>query len=478
MFHPTTPTSTPFVTTLLAFLADARPATRQRRTHLRLGMLTLAGLLALGRHTLSQLIVTLGAGQQEWSPWYRLFSRCRVRTSVLQRQVLTTLLGQLGPDDPLVVVLDATQVPRSSRRFPGVGWTRALRSPYWKPGIHLAQRLELLSGLLPLSANGESRAVPISETWLRAAATRAVGDLPEQTEVEGGLRLLHWLRLTLRLAVPHEADRVIVVLADGAYSVAPMLSRLPQRCVLLARCAKHRALFALPVPQPSRRGRKRCYGERGPTPQQTLHQRTGWHTDQLLVRGRERTLRTVVTGPWVVRKAANHPVFLLVVKGVDRGRGTTRRQRDPQFFLISAVRQADGGWELPLPRASLLQWAWQRWEVEVMHRELKSGFGLGQAQAWTTTGMQQTTRWVLWSYALVVLTAYQHWAMASPDGGVVGCWHQPRRWSVGRALQQIRAELWRLPEFAPGWVATPDPYAEIAAWWSTQTTAVLGQRRL
>jgi hypothetical protein len=477
MLHPTT-RSTPFVTTLLAFLVAARPATRQQRTHLRLGMLTLGGLLTMGRHTLSQVIVALGAGQQEWSAWYRLFSRSRIRTSVLQRQVLTTLLGHLQPGDPLVVVLDATQVPRCSRRFPGVGWTKSIRSPHWKPGLHLAQRLEVLSGLLPLSADGESRTVPITETWLRAASTRAVGTLPRQTEVEAGLRLLRWVRLTLRLAVPHERDRPIVVLADGAYSVAPMLAHLPRACWLIARCAKNRALFAVPEPEPPRRGRKRCYGAQGATPQQTLHASQAWQTIRIMVRGRERVLRTVVTGPWVVRGAPQHPVWLLVVKGVDHGKGVTRRQRDPQYFVVSAVAQTDGSWDLPLPLSSVLQWAWQRWEVEVMHRELKSGFGLGQGQAWSTSGMQTTTRWVLWSYALVVLTAYQHWQLCSPDGGIVGRWHQPRRWSVGRALQQVRTELWQVPDFSPAWSTSPDAYAEIAAWWSTQTTAVLGQRRL
>lgn len=477
MSHPTTP-ATPFVTTLLAFLAAARPATRQQRTHLRLGMLTLGGLLSLGRHTLSQIVVSIGAGGQEWSPWYRLFSRNRVRTSVLQRQVLRTVLGHLQPDDPLVVVLDGTQLPRSSRRFPGVGWTKSIRSPHWKPGIHLAQRLEVLSGLLPVSATGDTRAVPITETWLRAASTRAVGELPQQTEVEAGLRLLRWVRLTLHLAVPNERERTIVVLADGAYSVAPMLAKLPRNCWLIARCAKNRALFALPPAEPARRGRKRCYGPRGKTPQQTLHQRTGWQTVRVMVRGRERILRAMVTGPWVVRRAAGHPVFLVVVQGIDRGKGTTRRQRDPQYFLVSAVSQPDGSWALPLPLPAVLQWAWQRWEVEVMHRELKSGFGLGQGQAWSATGMQTTTRWVLWSYALVVLTAYHHWQLGSPDGGIVGRWHQPRRWSVGRALQQVRAELWQLPEFSPHWTTTPDPYAEMTAWWSTHTTAVLGQRRL
>lgn len=478
MSHPTTPGSTPFLTTLVAFLDAARPATRQQRTHTRLAVLTIGGVLALGRHTLSQIVVSIGAGQQDWSPWYRLFNRQRVRSGVLQRQVLTTVLSHLKPDDPLVVVLDATQLPRSSRRFPGVGWSKAIRSPHWKPGIHLAQRLELLSGLLPQSEQGDSRAVPIIETWLRAPSTRVMGSVPLQTEAQAGIHLLRWLRLTLTLALPGERTRAVLVLGDGAYSVAPVLAHLPRNCWLLARCAKNRALFALPEPEPSRRGRKRRYGVQGPTPQQTLHQRTGWQTHTVLVRGRDRTLRATVTGPWVVHGAPSHPVFLLVVKGIDRGHGSTRRQRDPQYFLVSALPQPDGSWQLPLPLVALLGWAWQRWEVEVMHRELKSGFGLGQAQAWTATGAQATTRWVVWSYALVVLTAYHHWGQRAPDGSVVGRWHQPRRWSVGRALQQLRCEIWQLPEFRPTWTATPDAWAEIATWWSTQTIAVLGQRRL
>ncbi|MDQ7033338.1 MAG: hypothetical protein Q9P01_00420, partial [Anaerolineae bacterium] len=33
-----------------------------------------------------------------------------------------------------------------------------------------------------------------------------------------------------------------------------------------------------------------------------------------------------------------------------------------------------------LPVKTLMFWMWQRWEVEVCHRELKSNFGLGNKQ--------------------------------------------------------------------------------------------------
>lgn len=469
---------TPLVDRLLAKLIEVAPATHQRRTHTRFVLLTLGSLLALGRQTLTQVLVALGVGATDWSAWHRLFNRERVRIAVLQRQVVRTLVAHVAPGAPLVVALDATQLPRSSRRFPGVGWAKAPRSPQWKPGLHQAQRLEVLSGLLPQSASGDSRAVPIRATYLRSPKTQPIGEVPLQSEGVAGVRLVRWLRLVLTLALPDERDRPILVLADGAYSTAPVLSRLPRACWLLARCACNRALFALPVHDPHRRGRRRIYGERGPTPQETLHQRSGWQSVFVQVRGRTIPLIATVTGPWLVRGAGGHPLMLLVVKGIDHVRAQHRRRRDPQYVVCSAVEDAQGQWALPLPLADLLGWAWQRWEVEVMHRELKSGFGLGDAQAWSAGGAMGTTAWVLWTYALVILVAYEVWGLGPAPGPDLGRWYRPRRWAIGRVRQEVRAELWQLAEFRPRWRRFPDPWADMDAWIDTQTTAVLGQRLL
>jgi hypothetical protein len=467
---------TPLVDHLLALLAAVAPATAQRRTHTRLVLLTLGHLLALGRQTLTQVLVALGLGAHDWSAWYRLFNRERVRVPVLQRQVVRALVAQLAPGAPLVVALDATQLPRSSWRFPGVGWTRAPRAPHWHPGLHQAQRLEVLSGLLPRSAAGDSRAVPIRATYLRSPQTRPIGAVPLQSEGVAGVRLVRWLRLLLTLALPGEQDRPMLVLADGAYSTAPVIRRLPRGCWLLARGAKNRALWAVPAQDPHHRGRRRIYGERGPTPQQTLHQRTGWQTTTVVVRGRPIPLTATVTGPWLVQRAGGHPLMLIVVKGIDHAIARHRRRRDPQFFLCSAVEASPGQWVLPLPLTELLGWAWQRWEVEVMHRELKSGFGLGDQQAWSASGALGSTAWVLWTYALVILAAYAVWGLGPAPGPDLGRWYRPRRWAIGRVRQEVRAELWHLAELQPRWQALPDPWAEMETWITTQPTAVLGQR--
>jgi hypothetical protein len=178
-----------------------------------------------------------------------------------------------------------------------------------------------------------------------------------------------------------------------------------------------------------------------------------------------------------VHGAPAQPVMLVVVKGIDRGAGASRRQRDPQFFLVSAQTRGED-WALPWPVAELLGWAWQRWEVEVMHRELKSAFGLGDQQAWSVQGTTGTLAWVLWSYALLVVTGYRVWGLGPSPGSDLGRWWRPRRWSISRLLQELRAECWHTSEFTPVWRRSPDAWPAMEAWRATQTNAALGVRHL
>lgn len=468
--HPTA--RTVFVLHLFAAFADARTACAQERPFQRLVLLSLALLTSLGRHTITQLLVTLGIGDADWTAWYRLFSASRVAMDRLQRQAVATLVGVLDRHAPLVVGLDATHLPRSGTHMPGAGWARAAGTAVFRRGLARAQRWEGLNGLLPRSAAGDSRAVPLR--WIPAPTPSAtpLADHPPCAEWEAGVALLDWLRTTLD-ALGQPRRRVLAV-ADGAYSGAKLWMRLPVRVTVLARCAKNRALFACKPADDTDHRRK--YGARLPTPQALLATRDGWAWHPIGVRGRTVRLRVKVVGPCLVRPAAEVPLFLIVVRGVHGSRSHRRRQ--PTFLLVNARQDRDGGWVLPYAVADLLAWAWQRWEVEVVHRELKSGFGLGQQQAWTAAGTVAVTQWVVWVYAIVVLAAYQAWGYGVPPGSHLGGWYAPRRWSLGMLCQQVRTELWALTEMQPGFARSPDTWAAMTAWVATQTSATRGYRRI
>lgn len=426
----------PRLTPLLLALAVTA---RQPRTQERLLTLCLGYLQTLGRHTLTGVLRSLGRDRLDWSAAYRLFSRVRFDLEAARRALLATVLTTLGSDEPLVVVLDGTQLARTSARFPGVGWLRSPRTPVWRPGIHRAQRWVGLSALLPRSVDGGSRAVPLWFAPAPAPTARAWPGYPPQKEWEAGLTALRWLRACLDDL--GQAPRRVLAVADGSYGVAPLLRALPTGVSLLARTTRTRALYALPpAPLPEHRGRHRRYGERGPTPAQILQTRTGWRTIPTWVRGRMLHLHVHTSGPWLVKPAPDQPVFLLVVRGIGRHRLGRWGQREPAVLLVSAVRSPDGTWTLPLPVTELLAWAWQRWEVEVMHRELKSGFGLGQQQAWSPVAAALVIPWVVWLYAALMLAGYLSWDWE--PAGRQAAWQRRRRWTARDVACAVQQDLW------------------------------------
>lgn len=165
------------------------------------------------------------------------------------------------------------------------------------------------------------------------------------------------------------------MLGDSHYDNLGLWKGLPEGVFLLARSARNRVLHELPGAQ-SGRGRRRKYGPRALTPQEIWRQRTGWRKLNIIVRGRVRHLQVKVRGPYLRKGAPDCPLMLIVV----RGKGNKRIRRQPLPFLVNAMLNEPGQWDLPLPLPDLLFWAWQRWEIEVCHRELKSSFGLGDKQ--------------------------------------------------------------------------------------------------
>jgi hypothetical protein len=154
------------------------------------------------------------------------------------------------------------------------------------------------------------------------------------------------------------------------------------------------------------------------------------------VRGRAVSVRYRVEGPYLRRGVADRPLFLLVVSGSRRPPRRYYRRREPAYFLVNAVQDAQGRWVLPLPALALVAWAWQRWEVEVCHREMKSGFGVGQVQCWSAASTVRAVQLQAWSYAVCVLAGYRAWGYEGhPRLGRTCWWAGAARWSL--------ATLWR-----------------------------------
>jgi len=298
--------------------------------------------------------------------------------------------------------------------------------------------------LTPL-ANGFSRAIPLRFLPAFSAKAEPAGEVKPCKEWEAGLAFVHWVRQQLDAA--GRSAQQILYLADGGYENAALWRQLPAGVTAALRTAKNRALRAyLP---PSERRRQRKYGDKQLAPAELWRQRDDWRRQTLTIRGHKRRLRYRIVGPVVCQGAPDTPLFLLIVSGQTWLHGKQVRRhckREPVAYLVSA-RLEDGQCRFPLPAPLLLTWLWQRWEMEVAHREMKSNLGVGEKQCWSAHGAILSVQWSVWVYAILVLAGYRTWQL-NPAPTQRPAWSPaPKRWSFNALWRTYRAELWALPPY-------------------------------
>lgn len=449
-------TQTDLLHQLFELLEAHRSAFKQERPFWRAVGLVLGEVFSFGRHTVTQELLALGVTDGDWGAWYRLFSRERFDEERLSECLLQETLQHVGDDQPYCVAIDSTVIHRSSLKMPGTSWLRDARFSAFRAGIHRAQRFLHGAWLTPLE-QGFSRAIPLR--FIPAFPPKAIPSMaPARREWEAGLLFIAWLRGGLDRA--GRAGQTILALADGGFDVLDLWRGLPERVTLVTRTARNRCLYYLPErsadPGP---GRPASYGERAPKPADWLHAGLRhWPSQRVLVRGKTIQMRYQLLGPFVREELAERPLFLIVVKGMHRLVGKKKlhyKHRGPSFYLVSAV-QVDGSWQFPFPIDTLLTWLWQRWEIEVAHREMKSGLGLGEKQCWNKRSSVVSVQWSAWIYALLLLAGYRTWGLCSGPPTPARWWPGAKRWSLNTLWRSYRSALWGRREFRPLWTGTGD----------------------
>jgi hypothetical protein len=131
VMFPTIPQNSELLKHLEALLEAHRPIFKQERIFQRMKALVFGEIMAFGRHTLSQIILSLGLVNEDWTAWYRLFSRGRFQEAKANEVLLQECLQELGAEDLLVLGGDGTQTPRTSQKIEGTGFSdTALQSGY------------------------------------------------------------------------------------------------------------------------------------------------------------------------------------------------------------------------------------------------------------------------------------------------------------------------------------------------------------
>jgi hypothetical protein len=439
---------------------QARSAFLQQRSFERAHTLGLSALTCLGRHTLSGLLCATGQQFGDWSAAYRLFERERLRSAVLWRVPLNRVLENLPPAHPVVALIDDTLLRKRGHRIAGTSWRRDPLGPHFADNFIWASRFLQISLVLPEHPEAPvsaARAIPVDLLHApspRKPSRRADPTGPEWQSWRGGSaasaisrqgaqRLTH-----LREAIDQFADgalRPLLVCADATFTNRTVLRDLPPRTTLLGRIRKDARLYALPTSEEENqscgRGRRRCYGQRLPTPEQLRRDDSiRWKTVQAFAAGNVFDFDFKFITPLRWKNAGGQrQLSLLIVRPVAYRlrQGAHLSYRNPAYLICSDPTLS--------PQKILQAYLW-RWEIELNFRDEKTLLGLGQPQVRSDPSVRTTATFFVFVYALLLLALENghlthsplprpRWQRLRPP-----CPHS--RITTPQAISLLRADLW------------------------------------
>jgi len=391
----------------LAIVEDWRAVFPQQRTFQRGVRQALGSLVCLGRRCLTRIIWTNGGQHRSWSAEYFLHSRCRWQPQQLFRPILKRALGYC-PQRLVGVVLDDTRLRKTGHSIPQAFYQRDPLSPPFHVNLVLGLRFLQASLLVPLHRNAPvgTRAVPIrfqEVSRVKRPGKNATEEMKKQYREAVKQRNLSRSFVQMGKQLRQELDqagggnKILVLAGDGSFCNRTCFGEIPERSVLLVRARKDAKLCFR-----ASTGSRRFYGVEKFTPEQVRQDEgRGWKTTKIFYGGKRRKIRyKEVAAVYWQRGAGQRPLRLIVIAPTPYRKSQSKRlyYRDPAYLLTSDLRSS---------LKQLLQIYFDRWQIEVNHREEKDTVGVGQAQLWNVTSVPKQPVLAVASYSALLLASLQ-----------------------------------------------------------------------
>jgi hypothetical protein len=396
------------MTLLEAFIAIVgawRAAFPQERSHLRAVRQALGLLACLGRRTLSRIIWSNGGQHRDWRADYFLHSRCRWDPQQLFAPILRQALAWCR-SRYVGVAVDDTRVRKTGRSILQAFYQRDPMSPPFHVNLMLGLRFLQASLLLPLyrvAAVG-CRALPIrfeDASLVKRPSRRASAEEWHSYRLAARAHSLSSQFVRMMGAVRAALDaaggtlKILVLAVDGSFCNRTVFGALLARVEILARARKD-AILCRRAPACSRR----FYEREKFTPDQVRrNEALAWKKTTLFYGGRWRKVRYKDLAEVYWQGGARRcPLRLLVVAPTPYRKRNSGRlyYRKPGYLLTTA---------LAAPARTLLQIYFDRWQIEVNHREEKDTLGVGQAQLWNVQAVPKQPALAVASYSALLLAS-------------------------------------------------------------------------
>lgn len=396
------------MTLLAAFLqitAPWREVFPQQRTFHRALRQALGSLVCLGRRCLSRIIWTWGGQVRSWSAEYFLHSRCVWHPQDLFAPILRRALDYC-PARLVGVAVDDTRLPKTGRCIPQAFYQRDPLSPPFHVNIRLGLRFLQASLLVPLHrlAKVGTRAIPICFEEVSCVKKPGRKAKPEDWQAYKlaakqhnlSQRFVHTMRHLRQMLDQVGGEKKILVLAvDGSFCNRTCLRAPRDRTELLARARKDAVLCsAAPA------GSRRFYSSDKLTPEQVRQDEARpWKTTKIFYGGQRRKVRyKEVTPVYWQNGGGRIPLRLIVVAPTPYRKRKSSKfyYRRPAYLLTTDLQSS---------AKQLLQIYFDRWQIEVNHRDEKDTLGVGQAQLWNVTAVPKQPVLSVAAYSALLLAS-------------------------------------------------------------------------
>lgn len=485
--EPSATDGTPPPLTLLGCFLDIVAAWEtvfpQSRTFLRALRQAVGGLVCLGCRTVSRIIWTNGGQHKDWRADYFLFSRCQWDPAALFAPILLRALAYC-PGHYIGVALDDTRLHKTGSRIQQAFVQRDPLSPKYHVNFMLGLRFLQASLLVPLFRHSKvgARALPIafeevsvvkrprrklkrpsSSRQNQAAKRKRKGKdahaqvAPQPKAKDAALEAewkqyraaqklhnlsTHFVQLMGRLRTAFDtagaAKKILLLAVDNSFCNRTVFRTAVKGVELIARARKNAVLC-----RRAEGGSRRFYDTRQFTPEQVrLDESTAWRSTKIFYGGKWRKVEyKEVAGIYWQGGARQRPLRLLVVRPTRYRKKKSGRYyyRQPAYLLTTVVNGTV---------RQLLQIYFDRWQIEVNHREEKDTLGVGQAQLRNFISVPKQPAFAVASYSALLLASLQAFgAERSKAYAILPKWRRraPRP-SALDLITLLRKELTEYPE--------------------------------
>jgi hypothetical protein len=404
-------------TALLHILRAWTPAFSQARLAERAIDQALGSLLSLGRRTLSRTLWALGRQHQDWSADYKLHSRANWEAQDLFQPVLEQA-SRFCDASVLVIAMDDTRIRKTGRKILTAFYQRDPLSPKFRFNLMWGLRFLHFSLLVPLYRSNPEvppRSLPVR--FLEAPAIKKPGKKASAADLEAYQEAVKEGNLSRRCIdllreFRQSADdaglrsRSILAVGDAGFCNRTLFRQSLDRIDLLSRTRRDVRLCLAAEP-----GSRRFYSTEQFTPDQIrLRESMPWHQARIFHGGQWRDVRyKEIASVYWRTGGARRPLRLFVVAPIPytSGKGHRKYYRDPAYLLTT---------DLISPAAVLLQAYFDRWQIEVNHREIKDTLGIGQAQLRHSRSVPRQPAMLVAAYSALLLAAIQVFGDTRPAG--------------------------------------------------------------